>query len=413
MNIKKKIFAGAASIVGGLFLLSGVAFAAPGDAVQPPIANPDGCIGIGVAYDGTDILYTCAGIPEIKRTDLTGANLPDVLTFDAADSVTPVSVDAIAWDPNENRLWGGDLDGAGKCRIWSIDMGTGLATLRFSFADIHGGCGPEFLFFDGITVDSVTDTIWLSPDIHTFIHHYDKLGNEIVADLINFSALTPAGEPDVNSGLAIGLDGNLFAGTAFNSKIVQLDPLTPAFIGVFANVAGRDEDLECGPEVEGVETLLSRTFEDGHIDVLEVPEGTCVSPTRDTTPPEAACVETVNPHGKKVPPAGSTTPPGLRGGQNEDGYYELLAKDNLPGVVIFIKDSASSFIAGPFNPGERVKITQAPGSTPSSKKIGSTSGQAGAIVAHITLKGDALMYAVDLAGNQSANLACLVPPPPK
>ncbi|MGI8785693.1 MAG: hypothetical protein ACR2L2_18830, partial [Acidobacteriota bacterium] len=59
----------------------------------------------------------------------------------------------------------------------------------------------------------------------------------------------------------------------------------------------------------------------------------------------------------------------------------------------------------PYAPGTKVKITQAPGVTPNEKKM------AGEIVAHIQLKGDALVYAVDSSGNQAALHACLVPPP--
>lgn len=402
---------GGLTAAGALILSVSIALALPGDALQPPIMPPAGCSGIGVAYDGKDILYTCASEAAVRKTDLAGADNGVVATADAGGN--PVSVDAIAWDPNENRLWGGDLDGAGACRIWSIDMATGLATLRFSFVDPHGGC--DFFFFDGITVDSVTDTLWLSPDVHTFIHHYDKLGNEIVADLIDFAAVTPAGEPDVNSGLAIGLDGNLFAGTNGFSKIVQINPGPPAaFVGVFANVSGRDEDLECGPAIEGKESILSRSLEDGHIDVLEAPKETCKSPVPgDTTPPELKCIETVNPHGNKVPPAGSTTLPGPKGGQNEDGFYQLLAKDNVdPAVKIWVTDVNGSGPFGPFAAGDRVKITEAPGAIPSSKPMGSVNGQAGAIVAHITLTGDAIVIATDAAGN-SSKTACLVPPPPK
>ncbi|HEX2359465.1 MAG TPA: hypothetical protein VHH72_06585, partial [Solirubrobacterales bacterium] len=37
----------------------------------------------------------------------------------------------------------------------------------------------------------------------------------------------------------------------------------------------------------------------------------------------AFCEETVNPHGQNVPPAGSTTLPGPKGGINDDGFYEV------------------------------------------------------------------------------------------
>jgi hypothetical protein len=128
----------------------------------------------------------------------------------------------------------------------------------------------------------------------------------------------------------------------------------------------------------------------------------------DVTPPVVRCVETTNPAGNKIPPAGSTTLPGAKGGQNEDGFYKLLAVDNVdPNPQIFVADSGSSFVAGPFASGDIVKITQAPGATPSSKAM------AGVVVAHITLRGDALVYAVDASGNQSDPISCKVPPPPK
>ena len=128
----------------------------------------------------------------------------------------------------------------------------------------------------------------------------------------------------------------------------------------------------------------------------------------DVTPPTVQCVEGPNPNGKKIPPAGSTTLPGPKGGQNEDGFYRLLAVDNVdPNPKIYVADDGSSFVAGPFANGDVVKITQSPDATPLSKKM------AGAVIAHIILKGDALVYAVDASGNQSDPISCKVPPPPK
>lgn len=131
----------------------------------------------------------------------------------------------------------------------------------------------------------------------------------------------------------------------------------------------------------------------------------------DRTPPQASCVETVNPHGKTVPPAGKTTLPGPKGGDNEDGFYELLAKD-LSGIVSLVISDA--FGSGPFavSPGDKVKITQAPDAVPVSKPMGSGTGQAGAIATHIILNGDAILTATDGAGNVTT-VTCLVPPPPK
>ena len=133
----------------------------------------------------------------------------------------------------------------------------------------------------------------------------------------------------------------------------------------------------------------------------------------DTTPPEAECLETVNPHGNKVPPAGSTTLPGPKGGQNEDGFYELIATDLVdPNPKIFVVDTGSGTEFGPFFSGTKIKYTEDPDATPEQKTIGSSKGKAGAIDWHIIGNGDATLKAVDASGNE-AEVFCLVPPPPK
>jgi hypothetical protein len=122
---------------------------------------------------------------------------------------------------------------------------------------------------------------------------------------------------------------------------------------------------------------------------------------------QAACTETTNPHGQNVPPAGSTTLPGPNGGQNEDGFY-LISSDT--GVQVVVQDAGSGTLFGPFPSGTKIKYTQAPGATPSSKKIGSTNGQAGAVQYHITGTGDAFVFPVN---EPNHGVSCKVPPPPK
>lgn len=117
----------------------------------------------------------------------------------------------------------------------------------------------------------------------------------------------------------------------------------------------------------------------------------------DTTAPSVTCEQTTNPSGGNVPPA-----------KNPDGFYVLRATDAVdPHPQLFVRDSGSSAVFGPFDSGTRIKLTQAPGATPS-KKPG-----AGVIDWHITLKGDALVTATDASGNTSAPVSCKVPPPPK
>lgn len=123
----------------------------------------------------------------------------------------------------------------------------------------------------------------------------------------------------------------------------------------------------------------------------------------DTTPPSVSCEPTTNPSGKNVPPAGNNPP----SGQNPDGFYILLATDLVdPNPQIHVSDSASSFVAGPYASGTKIKLVQAPGANPNVKP------GPGDIDWHITLKGDAIVTATDASGN-SSSVRCLVPPPPK
>ncbi|MBK5266654.1 MAG: VWA domain-containing protein, partial [Acidimicrobiia bacterium] len=62
----------------------------------------------------------------------------------------------------------------------------------------------------------------------------------------------------------------------------------------------------------------------------------------DTTPPLAACLPGPNPHGKKIPPAGNSSLPGAKGGQNEDGFYDLMAEDLVdPNPLVYVVDEGT------------------------------------------------------------------------
>jgi len=126
---------------------------------------------------------------------------------------------------------------------------------------------------------------------------------------------------------------------------------------------------------------------------------------QDTTPPEAFCREGPNPSGK-IPKA-----PGKGGkGQNQDGFYTLQAEDDLwpeEELKMYIRDSGSGHVFGPYDYGTNIKYTETNGAKPSEKR------GSGVVLKKLKGRGDAMVYAVDGSGNQSPEVACLVPPKPK
>ena len=123
---------------------------------------------------------------------------------------------------------------------------------------------------------------------------------------------------------------------------------------------------------------------------------------QDITGPSARCVQGVNPAGK-IPAAGNNP----KSGQNPDGFYQLLASDNVGVASVQVCDSASAFCSASFLPNDYVKITQAQGATPADNRPGP-----GVLASHLLLTGDAVLKVTDLSGNVST-VACLVPAPPK
>ncbi|MDP3879247.1 MAG: VWA domain-containing protein [Dehalococcoidales bacterium] len=232
-----------------------------------------------------------------------------------------------------------------------------------------------------------------------------------IAAATNGAYLFAASADEVSDAILAGL-------TALSTDVwatVEADPglnvtLEPAVhFGVpsgtsvsFTETISIDADAPCGV-YEAVVTFWANSYpEEG------TPIGRELIRVGDFTAPVVSCEETVNPHGQTVPPAGSTTLPGPKGGQNEDGFYKLFAEDNCdPDPEIFV----SGF--GPFHSGDVVKITEDPDAIPEMKKMGSTKGQAGAVAAHLILNSDPVITAVDHAGNVSDPADCLVPPAPK
>ena len=126
--------------------------------------------------------------------------------------------------------------------------------------------------------------------------------------------------------------------------------------------------------------------------------GTFIKTVVDATPPAVACLEGTNPAGH-TPRARKT---------NQDGFFIATAEDTVdPNPQVFIRDTGSGNVFGPYANGVNFKYVEANGA-PSKEKEGP-----GAVDVRLKGTGDPAVFAIDVDGNQSADALCFVPPPPK
>lgn len=112
----------------------------------------------------------------------------------------------------------------------------------------------------------------------------------------------------------------------------------------------------------------------------------------DVVAPVVSCDQGPNPAGKMP-----------RGG-DPHGFFQLNATDNVDDeLAIYVHDTGSDAVFGPYASGSTFKITQAPGSTAQE-----TAG-AGAVDWKLRLTGDAHVSVTDEAGN-TGSATCEVPP---
>ena len=199
------------------------------------------------------------------------------------------------------------------------------------------------------------------------------VSDAILAGLQNLD-VTVAGAPSCDPGLSIALSPA--------SRIVQsgTDAVFDETITVAAD-ASQGATLECTVPftLNGAEAGPAFT-QTVSIDV------------NDVTPPSVSCPPGPNPAG---------TEPGA---DNQDGFFQMLASDNVDSSVpILVKDLGSGTVFGPYGSGTTFKLTHAPGAPVKAKD------STGDVAWKFTFNGDAQLIATDAAGN-TATATCLVPP---
>ena len=140
---------------------------------------------------------------------------------------------------------------------------------------------------------------------------------------------------------------------------------------------------------------------------VDAVQNTVNSGTPATDQYGGTCAEYVNPHGATIPPAGQTSPgTNPKSGENPDGFYQIGSTD---GSEVYVIDTATGTKFGPYPNGTVIKYTEANGAEPKVLTIGSTSGEAGAVMVHIFGQGDPAVQSVQ----GGAMTICYVPPKPK
>lgn len=312
----------------------------------------------------------------------------------AATNATVVDTVAPQFSVSGAAVSKGSVGQAGNVLTWTIgELGTETATLTFTATHLPAAGGgalavnPSVAYTDAeghvvafgnptVNVRGCAAAIDVEPE-----HAVNELGTPGQTHTVTAAVTDDFGDPvpDIpvtfavlngpNAGAAGGAD-TAAAGTADFTY-----PATQGLAGL-----GTDEIRGCFTHAAGHQ-LCDDVLKDWV----------------DTTPPVVTCSPTNNPGGGTVPPA-----------DNEDGFFALTATDAVdPDPQIFVADSAGPAVFGGFPSGTKIKLVQAPGATPNQKP------GVGDIDWRITLKGDALVYAVDASGNQSAPVSCLVPPSPK
>ncbi len=341
---------------------------------------------------GTIAPGACApGEPLFQIADTTGGTCTEVADPSALTAVLPAPLTNIA-----------SLDLAVNGAVLQSTFGSDPVSMQLLGVDIAGDLVPG---------PNLVEAVATAED-----------GTEVVADVIvevvDMTLTPPEAVNELGSdnehtvtATLLGSDP-LISGVTVTFEVTGQNPIGPTDVVTDGSgVAQFSYTVPIEPESIGVDIISATVTIDDHTKTLEVTKEWV-----DTTPPQAACVETVNPSGKNIPKA-----PGKGGqGQNQDGFYELTGSDDVFGIAgleVFLTDTESGTVFGPFAIGTKVKYTEANGTTPKIKPMGGNNGagtgNGNAVDYHIWGNGDGSIVVIDGSGNTSESASCLVPNPPK
>ena len=225
-------------------------------------------IGVGVTFDGTNLWYSCAeSTPDLLRADPHTGHVSASYTIGGG-------IGALAYDSAHNVIYAGwgNFSNVGKVYSIQLDAARNVSSsaVKFSAPDAVV-CGLD----DGLAYDGSNDTIYISDDCSTTIHHYDTFGNQL-----NFFGWAGAG--CYNSGLALG-NQLIFEGADGCNTVYVVDKSAPQTVQFqFSTVVGgdpnfRDEGLTCDTSTfPGMDVMWSKeAYSPARAHAFQIPTGSC------------------------------------------------------------------------------------------------------------------------------------------
>jgi hypothetical protein len=244
-------------LAGAVFATSGAtpAHAANGSNLRTIIADRTGTacastdvaghhagVGVGIAFDGTNLLISCYTDNTVTKVTTLGAQVEPPHVIAGA-----TSLGALAYNGANGDLYGCSGFGqVGKITLGPPLSGTGSFAMVFDTSTISfvpvGGSGNGSGCFDGLAYDGTDGTIWASGDVSHTTEHYTLTGGAIkqFTNSLGSCGTNPAGG---NSGIAVG-GANLYLANNGCSEIYTVNK-TSYSATFFASFSARIEDMEC------------------------------------------------------------------------------------------------------------------------------------------------------------------------
>lgn len=245
--------------------------AATGELVGSVTFSVDCGLGVGIAFDGSNLWYSChQSTQNLRRADATTGVV--TATYDI-----PVSaVDALSYDATRNAIWAA----VPFNNVYRIDLDASKnvtgSTFAFSVAD---SCSIiDGLAFDARNVaDPNDDVFYYSDDCWTtIVDLYDVNGSSVES----FASCQTGGH---NSGLAVG-GQLLYQADVFNSVTCVVDKTTKAPQFSYSNAVPGDpnfhpEDMECDTSTFaglGKHVMWQKeAYSPARAHAFEIPFGSC------------------------------------------------------------------------------------------------------------------------------------------